>query len=417
LFWVYRNQLKTKNRPNFHIINYDRFSRAKSAEKIIKDIEKHGGKIDFIISDEAHFLKNSGDEYSITARRNNIEKLVKAVRKQNRKVKFLMLSATPIVNNIREGKSLLELLTGTKYDFSTYHSIRNATKLYTEFIPYSMNYVKQYDIDVVGDDAPIIVDGYIPEYYTEENMKELLNWNTLERIATKYRIPEILRLIKEHGHPAIIYTDYTEGVVEQLHKACAEAGYRVGFFTGKNKSGHFRETGRKDEHGEEIIESPFLLGEIDVLIASRPFAVGLDGMQMVCNNLIFNGLVWTYAQFEQIRGRIVRSGFEGEQAFVNMVFARLNGFDYDEKVKYNRLKAKRALGDCIRHGTLPEKLNFGDTETLRLESIEKMLTNRDTGFPEKEQVEKQLELEAVNELKAKEAELEGLQEVKDDEKE
>ncbi|HEU4445422.1 MAG TPA: hypothetical protein VFR94_12190 [Nitrososphaeraceae archaeon] len=39
-----------------------------------------------------------------------------AVRRKNSNVKVLGLSATPVVNNLNEGKSLLELITGKVYD-------------------------------------------------------------------------------------------------------------------------------------------------------------------------------------------------------------------------------------------------------------------------------------------------------------
>ena len=409
-FWVYRNQLKAKHRPNFHIINYDKFSRKKSADNIIKNIEKHGGKIDFIIIDEAHFIKNSADDARFhSARRVNIERLVSSARNRNRKLKVLMLSATPIVNNIREGKSLLELVTGTKYDFSTYGSIRNATKLYTEFIPYSMNYQKNYHIDIRGQDDPITVEAYVPDHYTEENFENLLNWNTLERIATKYRLPVIIRLVKEMKGQTIIYTDYTTGIVDMIYNELVKNDIRVGLFTGEDKSGHHRDTGRIDEHGDIIYDSPFIKGEIDVLIASRPFAVGLDGLQFVCNNLIFNGLVWTWSQFEQIIGRIVRSGQISNYVNIKLIFANINGYEYDEKVKYNRLKAKKALGDCIRNGTLPEKIKFGNTETERLSMIEQMFKNRATGFPDKEKIESELQAEAAQEIETSLEELHKLE--------
>jgi hypothetical protein len=39
-----------------------------------------------------------------------------AVRKKNNNVKVLGLSATPVDNNLIEGRSLLELITGKIYD-------------------------------------------------------------------------------------------------------------------------------------------------------------------------------------------------------------------------------------------------------------------------------------------------------------
>ena len=207
----------------------------------------------------------------------------------------------------------------------------------------------------------------------------------------------------------IIYTDYTTGIVDMIYNELVQNDIRVGLFTGEDKSGHHRDTGRIDEHGDIIYDSPFIKGEIDVLIASRPFAVGLDGLQFVCNNLIFNGLVWTCSQFEQIIGRIVRSGQISNYVNIKLIFANINGYEYDEKVKYNRLKAKKALGDCIRNGTLPEKIKFGNTETERLSMIEQMFKNRATGFPDKEKIESELQAEAAQEIETSLEELHKLE--------
>ena len=50
-----------------------------------------------------------------------------AVRKKNENVKVLGLSATPVVNNLMEGRSLLEIITGKIYeDVSTKPTIPNA---------------------------------------------------------------------------------------------------------------------------------------------------------------------------------------------------------------------------------------------------------------------------------------------------
>ena len=54
-----------------------------------------------------------------------------AIRKKNSSVKVLGLSATPVVNNLMEGRSLLELITGKIYDdVATTPTIPNAVTLY-----------------------------------------------------------------------------------------------------------------------------------------------------------------------------------------------------------------------------------------------------------------------------------------------
>jgi replicative superfamily II helicase len=70
-------------------------------------------KVDFVVLDEIHLVKKMEEESS--QRRKNLDGLMTAVRKKNSNVKVLGLSATPIVNNLMEGRSSLELITGKIY--------------------------------------------------------------------------------------------------------------------------------------------------------------------------------------------------------------------------------------------------------------------------------------------------------------
>lgn len=393
-----------ENKTKFHVINYDKFNNATSANTVTRQFALRN-PVDMIILDESHRVKSAKEDEkdgSETATRKNVRLLIKQLRKDNRNLKVLMLSATPVVNKISEGKSLLEMGTGTDYTFSTYPTVLNASKLYTEFQPYCMRWVKQYPIDQRGKDDPIIVRAYVPEYLTQDQFNEL-HWDDFDEFNTKYRIATMLKLIREakkkkDSARIIIYTDYIDGIVDQLQVALNNAGLRYGLFIGADKSGMIRKTGKRDKDGNEIIENPFTLGELDVLIASSPIAVGVDDLQYDCNTIIFNGLVWTWAKFEQIVGRLVRTGQTENHVNIHLVFANLNGYEYDYKVKYLRILAKKSIGDCVTTGTLPPKISLGSTEEQRHGMITKMWENKQSGFPEKEQIDKELQEEAVADL-------------------
>ena len=388
-----------KHIPKFHVINYDKFGRSDLAKRFIDQIGSN--KIDMVIFDEGQLVKTrDGDPNFYSNRRKNIETLVDHLRNVNRKLKVNILSATPVINNIREGKSLLELLTGTKYGFSTRNTLRNANKLHTEFIPFSVVYSKRPDLKEVGRDKPITVEAFLPEHLTDEEIMKL-NWNELEQIATRYRIPKILEILNNSKGKTVIYTDYVTGIVSQLRKACIDAGYRVGEFTGDDKSGMIEKTGFQDQEGNDEVVNKFVHGDIDVLIASRPFQLGIDEVQFACPNLIFNGLVWTYAEFEQIIGRVSREGSHFDQVNIHVIMANINGYEYDRNIKYNRILKKRAIGDCVRYGTLPDELDIPDTKGERLRALKAMISNKESGFPEKELIEQRHQLEADQEIEVK----------------
>jgi SNF2 family DNA or RNA helicase len=101
-------------------------------------------KVDFIVLDEIHFVKKRDEESS--QRRRNLDGLITAIRKKNSNVKALGLSATPVVNNLTEGRSLLELITGKIYDdISTTPTIPNAVTLYEKLSLVSIRELPRYD--------------------------------------------------------------------------------------------------------------------------------------------------------------------------------------------------------------------------------------------------------------------------------
>lgn len=365
----FKNWAKGDYDKYYHVINYEKFARDRG--KLVNELANFD--IDFVIIDESHHTKVR-NESSISHTRINIEKLLDRLRNQNRKLKCLMLSATPVINNVQEGKSLLEMVTGTKYpDLKTTNNLGNATELHSEFIPFSIRYEKSYDdIEQKGKDKPIKVSATIPEFLKPEQ-KRKLSWMEIEQICTKARIPEIVKHLKKK---TIIYTDYVGGnpklgspILTQLKKAVEGAGFSVGFFTGEEiedgvggKGGLEDWSNCKVIDGKKIPFNPFVNGNIDVIIASSSIAEGIDELQYVCNNIIFNGLVWTFADFKQIIGRLVRQGQKSSTVSISLILSTLNGYEYDEKIKLNRLELKKILGNCVLDGTLPDLAKLPNTK-------------------------------------------------------
>ena len=84
----------------------------------------------------------------LSKRRINLDGLMTATRRKNKKLKILGLSATPVVNNLQEGKSLLELISGKIYDdVATNPTIPNAVTLYEKLSTISIRELI-YNIDI-----------------------------------------------------------------------------------------------------------------------------------------------------------------------------------------------------------------------------------------------------------------------------
>jgi len=312
---------------HYAILNYDKFNQAESANLIL---ELGKTSIDFVVLDEIHFSKIR--DKNISQRRQNLDGLMTMIRKTNPEMKVLGVSATPVVNNLTEGRSLLELITGKVYDdVATRPTIPNAVTLYEKISNISVREMPDYPIQL--DTRIVDVEAEMPNSVTIQQLKS--NPLSIEQILTDSRIPEMIRLIDGQ---TIIYTEYVEQIVEKIAIAVREAGYSFAFFTGADHSGL----------------KQFLKRKVQVLIASRPISTGIDGLQQICNRLIINTLPWTNAQYQQLLGRLVRRGQIQDVVHVHILKASIGGYPYDQ-LKLDRIKFKKTLADCAVDGTLPEK--------------------------------------------------------------
>jgi len=331
----------SKKEYQYAVLNYDKFSQEESPNLIIK-LSKE--KVDFVILDEIHFTKIRNEE-EISQRRKNLDGLMTGIRKLNPNVKVLGLSATPVVNNLREGKSLLELISGKVYDdVAVRPTIPNAVTLYEKLSTISIRELPRYSVDI--DTHTIDVTAHKPAEISVRHLKS--NPLAIEKFLTDGRIPEIVKLIDGQ---TIIYTEYVEDIIQKLSTAVQNAGYSYALYTGFDRSGLTR----------------FLNKRVQVLIASRPLSVGVDGLQHICNRLIINTLPWTNAQYQQLIGRLVRKGQIRDVVHVYLVKASIGGYLYDE-LKWKRIQFKRTLADCAVDGRLPEK-NLVTPQQAAMEAV------------------------------------------------
>jgi superfamily II DNA or RNA helicase len=316
------------------VLNYDKLNQPNSPNLVLKLVKE---KLDYVVLDEIHFTKIRGKQ--VGRRRENLDGLMSDARKLNPEIRVLGMSATPVINNLTEGKSLLELITGKSYEgeISTKPRVPNAVTLYEKFTLLSVRQRPNYPVPK-KDNVEVFADRP-----SNDNLI-VLNQNPLamEQLLTEARIPEIISRIKGQ---TIIYTEYVgvaikdkKSVLNMLSDAVRDAGFSFGLYVGEDHSGLTK----------------FKEKKIQVLIASRPISTGVDGLQHVCSNLIFNTLPWTYALYQQIIGRIVRTGMnEKKTVHIHHILATIAGYPYDQ-IKMDRLQFKRTLADCAVDGILPE---------------------------------------------------------------
>ena len=136
-----------------------------------------------------------------------------AVRKKNNNVKVLGLSATPVVNNLNEGKSLLELITGKLYDdVAIRPTIPNAVTLYEKLSTISIRELPQYNIDVRTDD--IEVNAEKPQNFSIKYLKS--NPLAIEQFLTDARVPEIVKRIYPSYFMYLLFILYVDIYPEEI---------------------------------------------------------------------------------------------------------------------------------------------------------------------------------------------------------
>ena len=338
---------------HYILLNHEMFQQPSTPAHIRQLLERY--QIDFIIVDEIHRCKQRGDDPS--KRRQMVLALITNAVEKNPNLHVLGMSATPVINNLKEGKSLVELVTGVERpDLNEKATLNNCMRLHQAFVTLGIRSRVKPKIKINRVRLPIDCT-HLVDKIREEGTSIL----KMEQILTRARIPAILKEL----HPkTIVYTHYVEGIVDQLKEAIEADGWTVGFHMGGDKSGR----------------NTFIDGSVDVLIASSAMATGVDGFQRVCDRLILNIPPWTSAELEQLEGRLNRQGQVHDTLTILMPVTY--GLDDGERWSWDegrlaRLQNKQTVADAAVDGVMPEGQLRNESQAFR--DLRKWLERLKTG--------------------------------------
>ncbi|MFC1745908.1 zinc-ribbon domain-containing protein, partial [Candidatus Riflebacteria bacterium] len=322
-----------QQKARYLILNYEMFQQPYSESEIYKFLERE--KVDFIVIDEIHFAKKRHRE-NMSHRRKMVSSFIQGAREKNDELYVLGMSATPVINNLVEGKSMVELVTGLMHDdLETKDTVPNAMRLHQKLATLGIRWMPEYDIECKEETIPVDCHDYLGEI---RELGDKSHPILLEKILTRARIPTIL----EHIEPkTLIYTYYIQDIGAYLYDQLTSHGWQVGFFTGDDKSG-LRE---------------FIEGNTDILIGTSAIGTGMDGLQHVCKKIILNVLPWTHAEYEQLKGRIYRQGqFEKKiEIIIPQTYAIVNNERWSWcESKWKRIQYKKSIADAAVDGVVPE---------------------------------------------------------------
>jgi hypothetical protein len=320
-------------------LNYEAFQQPDSAERVRSLVEREA--IDFIIVDEIHFAKQRGAVEDISLRRKLVMALVTSAGERKSDLHVLGMSATPVINNLQEGKSMIELVSGLAHDeIETRPTVPNCMKLHQRLLTLGIRWMPDYKkllgYECKEEQVEVDCGAFLDEVRAFGDKGTPL---ALEQVLTRARLPVIRQHVRKK---TLVYTYYIEGIDRLLRDALVEDGWKVGFYTGDDKSG----------------KDAFIDGDLDVLIATAAIGTGVDRLQHVCNRLIINVLPWTRAEYDQLLGRIYRQGQRNRKevtVVIPLTYADVNGKRWSWcESKMQRLAFKKSIADAAVDGIVPE---------------------------------------------------------------
>lgn len=326
---------------HYILLNHEMFQQPSTPAYIRQLLNRY--TIDLIIVDEIHRCKQRSDDPS--KRRQMVLALITNATENNPDLHVLGMSATPVINNLKEGKSLVELVTGIeRSDLGESATINNCMRLYQALVTLGIRSRVKPKIKIDRVTIPVDCTHLVDEM--REKGTSILK---MEQILTRARIPAIL---KELRPKTIVYTHYLGGIVDQLKEAIEAAGWTVGFHVGGDKSGR----------------NNFIDGSTDILIASSAMATGVDGFQRVCDRLILNIPPWTSAELEQLEGRLNRQGQSHDTLTILMPVTY--GLDNGERWSWDegrlaRLQNKQTVADAAVDGVMPKGQLRSESQAFR----------------------------------------------------
>jgi len=318
------------NMHKYLILNYEFFQQPASEAKLKTLVEDCA--IDLIVIDEIHYSKQ---RVATTAskRKTLVSAFLSEASVKNQKLCILGMSATPVINDLYEGKSLIELITGVTHDeLNTRPTLSNCIDLYKKFVSHGVRYLPNYSMQFSQKVEHVDCSAFVPKIKNHKTHVEL------EAILTRAKLPFILDQLQRK---TIVYTHYRVEIEHLLQKEIRQKGWTVALFNGTTKEG---------------LEQ-FLKGEVDILIATTVITTGIDGLQKVCNRLIINCLPWTHAEFKQLVGRIYRQGQIKDRVdvIIPLTFAEINGKHWSWcESRWKRIQYKKGIADASVDGEMLE---------------------------------------------------------------
>ena len=329
---------------NVVIVNHERF-QDRFAQQLLGFCITY--QADMIVIDEIHQSKRRSADKS-SQRRKLMNEFIRISSNINTDLRVLGLSATPVINNLYEGRSLLELICQVPIeDVGEKIDLNSCMNLYQHFVvrgirmnPGQLSRTKLIYQEV---DATPLLANII-------NATKHGTYHDIEQMLVAPKIASLQHCLAR-GEKTVIFVTYIKNTLRPITNWLTANSYSFSVFTGDEKEA--QDEGFKDSLDE------FIRGSSEVLVASVQCAgTGIDGLQSVCNRAVFFQLPWTSTEFEQSIGRLDRDGTDFESVIVYLPITDIalpNGERWSWcRSKLDRIESKRDIAKAAVDGEIPD---------------------------------------------------------------
>ena len=350
---------------NVVIVNHERF-QDRFAQDLLGFCINY--QADMIVIDEIHQSKRRTADTS-SQRRKLMNEFIRISSNINTDLRVLGLSATPVINNLYEGRSLLELICQEVIDDVGEKIELNACmNLYQHFVVHGirMNPGQLRRTRLIHQEVDATA--LLPQIVLATKQG---TYHDIEQLLVGPKIASLNNSLVR-GEKTVIFLTYIKNTFEPVTRWLAENGYSYSVYTGNEKEA--QDAGFRDSLDE------FIRGRSEVLVATVQCAgTGIDGLQSVCNRAIFFQLPWTSTEFEQAIGRLDRDGTDFESVSVHIPITDVYLPDGQRwswcRSKLDRIESKRDIAKAAVDGEIPDAASLispSDASQYWLKWLEKL---------------------------------------------